>query len=397
MFRRSILSLLAAAGAIASASAQDTSIDIGPVGLAGSSTFNGPGSYTVRGAGNDIYGHWDEFHFASFNRTNADLTVTCKVTSFGPSTLESWRKGGLMIRNADPATDVRRRGHAMMMVTGWGAAMQSRVRDLTHSVSVHGSYDTADVWLRLSLEGGNKVTGFVKRDGEYGWMQYAQREIEFGDQVQVGMAVTSHTRETLGVLEVTDFEIQDGAFSLPASPADVGGTGRSVWVQEVKEGVWSVEAGGTDIGGTSDSFGFFGTEHTGDLTATYRLESLKHNNNDSKGGLMIRAGDAADAAHVSVLVKAGDGVRMYHRAETGGPTAMVENVGVWRDNVELRLTKVGNQVEASYKERGAPVDWTVLGTATVDLGVSFKVGQAATSADPARHGKLTGGLVEIVQ
>ena len=70
----------------------------------------------------------------------------------------------------------------------------------------------------------------------------------------MGLAVTSHSREALGTLDVTDFEISDGTFSLPGVPVDVGATGRPVWVQEVAEGVYSLEAGGADIGVSLERF-----------------------------------------------------------------------------------------------------------------------------------------------
>eukprot|EP01083_Nonionella_stella_P119558 357485_1 len=154
-------------------------------------------------------------------------------------------------------------------------------------------------------------------------------------------------------MDVSHFETSDEVFSLPAVPTDIGDTGLDVYVQQIKEGIWSVQAGGTDIGGNSDSFGFFGNDQTGDITATMHLNTVLRRNNDSKGGLMIRASDAADAPHVSLLVKAGDGVTLLYRELAGGPTVTLPNVGVWRDNVMRRLVKTGNSVVASYKSPSA--------------------------------------------
>lgn len=391
MIGRFLLSVVVAAGVLPHANAQ-ASVDIGPVGLAGFSVETAPGSWSVSGAGNDIWGHRDEFHYLHFNRT-ADVTVTCRVDSFGPASLESWRKAGIMFRNNNPAIEDQRQAQAMMQVTGWGVAMQTRPSDNYHSVSTHSGYDTSNVWIRL-VKSGTTVTGFVKREGEYGWMQYNQEEVTFGPEFFVGIAVTAHTRDALATVEVSNFEISDEVFSLPASPTDVGNTGRAVWVQQVKEGIWSVQAGGSDIGGTSDSFGFWSTDQTGDLTATLHLDSVLRRTLDSKGGLMIRASDDADAPHVSLVVKAGDGICLLSRAAAGGPTTVIPNVGVWRNNVELRLVKTGDSVEASYRAPGAAT-WYVLGTATAALGTNFKVGHAVTSADAGQHGEMTAGVVEV--
>lgn len=369
------------------------SVDVGPVGLAGSSERTADG-WRVSGAGNDIYGHWDEFHYLRFDRTG-DVTVTAKVTNFGPTTLESWRKCGIMFRNKNPDVDEQRLAHSTMMLTGWGVAMQSRPDDNGSSRSNHDSYDTSDVWLRLSREG-STVTGYVRRDGEYGWMQFHQEEVHFsGEDLHVGLAVTAHDRQALATMEVTDFEIADGAFSLDVGAAvDVGATGRAVRVQEVREGVYALEAGGADIGGTADSFGFLGGTQTGDVTATFDLASLLRNNNRSKGGLTMRASLDADAAHVSLLVQAGDGVILVSRAAAGEEAVTVPNVGVWRDNVELRLVKTGDAVEASYRGKGA-ASWYAFGTVSVALGDEYHVGQAVTSADRHQTGRVTGGVVQV--
>merc|ERR1712194_52512 len=105
-------------------------------------------------------------------------------------------------------------------------------------------------------------------------------------------------------MDVSHFDISDDVYSLPSPQIEVGDTGGAVWVQEAKPGIWSLKAGGSDIGGTADSFGFLGSEHSGDVTATLHLEKLVRRNNKSKGGLMMRASTAADAPHVSLLVTA---------------------------------------------------------------------------------------------
>lgn len=397
MLGRLALSLAVAAGAIVSSAVAQESGDIGrdDVGMLAGSSVQTADGWQVSGSGNDIWGYRDEFHYLRFNR-NADVTVTCLVNSFGPSTLESWRKAGIMFRNKNPAVDDQRLAQSMFSVTGWGIAHLTRENDERHTVSTHTSYPTSSVWLRL-VKQGNTISSYVKRDGEYGFMLFNSDEVAFGEEFHVGLAVTSHNRDILGTLDVSHFEISDDVYTFPANPTDIGETGRPVYVQEVKDGVWATQAGGTDIGGTSDSFGFFGDEHSAtDITATMFLEKVQWRNNDSKGGLMIRASYDADAPHVSLLVKAGDGITMYSRSTAGGDTVVKKNVGVWRDNVELRLVKSGNSVECSYRPKGA-TDWYVLGSASADLdgaGVYY-IGHAVTSASPNEHGMLTAKAVVV--
>lgn len=97
---------------------------------------------------------------------------------------------------------------------------------------------------------------------------------------------------------------------------------------------------------------------------------------------MIRASNSADAPHVSLLVNKGDGVSMIYRETSGGETSS-KCVGVWQEDVELRLVKTGNSVECSYKHPSA-TDWFVIGTATAELGdaaSTFQVGSAVASND----------------
>jgi len=388
MIGRCILSLAAfALGAISLGVDAQVSTDIGPVGIPGS--FTGGGSdYTVSGSGNDIWGHWDQFTFLHFNHTG-NVTVTCLVKEFTDAT-HAWRKAGIMFRN----NLGERSAHSMLMLTGWGIAQQSRQNQNTHSISYHDTYSIKNVWFRLVKEG-NMVTSFVKRDGEHGFMQYNSVEVDLGESFYVGLAVTSHDNSKIGTLDVSNFEISDDVFSLSAEPREIGETGKPVWVQEYRPGMWSISAGGSDIGGTSDSFGFFDQEQSGDIVATLYLEKLTRRNNDSKGGLMIRASHSVDAPHVSLLVTAKDGITMFARSATGGTTTS-ENVGVWAEDMELRLEKTGNSVKCMYKHASA-TEWFVIGTKTADLdtGGIYHVGQALSSADHGQHARLTTGSLVV--
>mmetsp|Transcript_12710 Transcript_12710/g.20557 ORF Transcript_12710/g.20557 Transcript_12710/m.20557 type:complete len:116 (-) Transcript_12710:87-434(-) len=110
---------------------------------------------------------------------------------------------------------------------------------------------------------------------------------------------------------------------------------------------------------------------------------------------MMRASHAVDAPHVSLLVTAKDGITMFSRATIGGDTVS-KNVGVWHEDMELRLVKTGNSVECAYKHSSAP-DWYVIGTATAELDSAavFHVGQAVSSADHGQHSQLTSGVVDV--
>lgn len=400
MFGRLIFSLVAVALGVISPGVDaetpvGTSTDIGTVGFSdgfSAGGLGGVGDWTVYGAGLNIWGSHDNFHFLHFNHTG-DVTVTCLVRDFTGAT-NVWRKGGIMFRN----NLGQRSAHSMIQVTGWGIAHQTRAAQNHHTSSIHNSYSINNIWLRL-VKKGNTVTSFVKRSGEYEFMKYGSNEVDLGESYYVGLAVASSNNEELGILEVRNFEISDDVYSRSDEPHEIGDTGSSIWVQEYGKDQWRIKAAGSageGIGGTADSFGFFDQEQTGDIVASLHLEKLTRRNSHSKGGLMIRASHDVDAPHVSLLVNANDGITMFARSTIGGTTTS-KNVGVWAEDVELRLEKTGNSVKCMYKHADA-TEWYVIGTETAEFGTNtdtYYVGQALSSADYRQHAELTTGVLMV--
>src|SRR5262245_51145947 len=76
------------------AAVPETSLDIGGVGIAGSTTTSN-GVYTVRASGAEVWNTTDEFRFVHAT-LNGDGNVTARVDSL--VTWESWAKAGVMIR-----------------------------------------------------------------------------------------------------------------------------------------------------------------------------------------------------------------------------------------------------------------------------------------------------------
>ena len=97
-----------------------TSRDIGAVGVTGSATASG-GTFTVRGAGADIWNSADAFHFVH-QPVSGDVDVVARVASV--EYVANWVKAGVMIR--DQLTPESQQ--ALMLVSaGKGLAFQRRV------------------------------------------------------------------------------------------------------------------------------------------------------------------------------------------------------------------------------------------------------------------------------
>ena len=160
------------------------SADVGPVGLAGSASFE-DAQYTVSGSGSDIWNQQDEYHFA-YQEVSGDGAIIARLTS--QDNTDPWAKTGVMIRES-LASDA---AHAMVVGTPEnGARLQYRAE--AGSESSDAALDelaNAPVWLRLEREG-NLLTGMISYDGQ-SWESESSITMDLPETVVVGLAVTSH-------------------------------------------------------------------------------------------------------------------------------------------------------------------------------------------------------------
>ncbi len=150
---------------------------VGSVGI-------GSGRYVVRGAGDDIEGLADSFHFV-YQTARNDCRIQARVRSVGNT--NEWAKAGVMIRQ----TLMPESPHAVMLLTPrHGPAFQRRLavgQILRHTP---GPAANAPYWLRLERVG-TTLTGFVSADNMQ-WHQVGAEQIDLGSSVLIGLAVTAH-------------------------------------------------------------------------------------------------------------------------------------------------------------------------------------------------------------
>jgi len=141
--------------------------------------------FTVTGAGADIWGTVDAFHY-TYKVLNGDGTIVARVSSLnGPS---EWTKVGVMMRQTLEAGSAQ----AMMFVSGSnGYAFQRRA--VTGGTTTHsaGGGGTAPVWVRLT-RADTDVTAWVSTDGGQNWRWVGRETMSFSGAIYVGLAVTSH-------------------------------------------------------------------------------------------------------------------------------------------------------------------------------------------------------------
>jgi phosphatidylserine/phosphatidylglycerophosphate/cardiolipin synthase-like enzyme/regulation of enolase protein 1 (concanavalin A-like superfamily) len=163
--------------------------DIGSVGVAGSAAFNpATSAFVVKGAGADIWGTADAFHYA-YRPMTGDGTAIARVATI--QNTNSWTKGGVMIRE----TLAPGSAHALMLASSSkGLAFQRRAATGGTSASTAGALVGAPYWVKLERIG-NTFNAYSSSDG-VAWTLVGSDTIPMAASVYVGLATSSHTTAT---------------------------------------------------------------------------------------------------------------------------------------------------------------------------------------------------------
>ena len=162
--------------------------DIGTLGATGSASYSS-GTFTVSGAGADIWNGADAFRFV-YTPMTGDGSIVADVTSV--QYVANWTKAGVMMRDTlDPGSR-----HAFMLVSaGKGLAFQRRVTTGGLSTSTAGPAAAAPYFVKLT-RAGSTFTAMVSSNGST-WTTVGSDTISMASTIYVGLAVSSHVQGTL--------------------------------------------------------------------------------------------------------------------------------------------------------------------------------------------------------
>ena len=201
--------------------------DIGTAGdpsIAGTATFSN-GTYTLTGAGSDVWGTDDHFQYLYRPFTGDGQIIARVVTEGSVSGLD---KAGVMFRES-LASNAR---NAFMLefpnpgrnfpTYQWRADTGGQTMD--HETSVHG----VPIWLRL-VRSGNVFIGSWAPDvnGMPGtWTQLGAETVPMGGTVYVGLAVSAHTTNravtaTFDHVQIIPAVLQASHLDVTASPSTI--------------------------------------------------------------------------------------------------------------------------------------------------------------------------------
>jgi len=157
--------------------------DVGAVGVAGGASYAN-GTFSVQGAGADIWGTADAFNFA-YQTLSGDGQIVARVASV--QAVANWSKAGVMIRGSLAANAP----FAMMLISAAkGAAFQYRTAAGASAASTAGPLAAAPYWVKI-VRAGSTITGSVSSNGT-SWTTVGSASIAMGASVDIGLAVSSH-------------------------------------------------------------------------------------------------------------------------------------------------------------------------------------------------------------
>lgn len=186
-----------------------TNGDIGATGLAGSASANN-GTFTVAGAGADIWGSTDAFQYVS-QPTSGDVEIVARVTAI--QNTQQWAKAGVMLRQALTASSP----HVLLDITPGGTVeFMTRASNGASTTLVAYGSQPAPAWLKLSRSG-STVTAYVSANGST-WTTLGSTTTSIPASAYVGLAVTSHDVNALNSSTFDNVTVTAGATPPPPPP-----------------------------------------------------------------------------------------------------------------------------------------------------------------------------------
>ena len=175
--------------------------DVGSVGVAGSASYTS-GTFTVSGAGTQIYGTADAFHFV-YQPLLGDGAIVARLVSLQGGS--SYVSAGVMIRETLSADSTNAK------TADWAAygSIYFDVRTTTGgSTSEPGSVGaTLPYWVKVTRSG-STFTSYTSSNGT-NWVQLAASQpITMGQSAYVGLAVTSGSASALATATFDNVSVQ---------------------------------------------------------------------------------------------------------------------------------------------------------------------------------------------
>jgi len=193
--------------------------DLGTASPAGAATYAG-GTWTVKGAGTDIWGANDSGHF-TYRAVTGDCAIVARIDAV-PTTNKNAR-AGVMMRTSLTAGAPR----AWMALSGDGNLQQNMPGLTVYGGTNYGNKtltpSLSSYWVKLERIG-NIISGSVSPDGtNWAATDVGRIDAPVPETIEVGLVVSSFVNGTLNTSTFSNVQITGGdggaPIPLPAAPA----------------------------------------------------------------------------------------------------------------------------------------------------------------------------------
>ena len=356
-----------------------SSVDVGSVGAVGGASF-ASGTFTIAGAGADVWGTTDAMRFV-YQPLSGDGTIVARVASV--QNVAPWTKAAVTIRET---LSPNAANAAMLVSAAKGLSFQQRAvtSGVTTATLTGGA---APAWIKLSRTG-STFTASRSSDG-VAWTVVGSTTIAMARDVFVGLFVTSHTAGQLASAAFDKVAVAQLGAPVGASSfhtADIGSVGVGGSAQMNAVGGYSLSGAGADVWGTADAFRYMYDQVTGDWDIETRVGAVDAVHGWTKAGVMIRESLQPDAAYAFVAVTPAKGVALQYRSATAVASAQANVVSATAPQW-VKLSRRGSQVSA-FRRTDAGT-WQPLGSVNVSLSATVYVGVAVSSHDATRAATAT--------
>ena len=187
-----------------------TDADIGSVGVSGSASYSS-GTFTVKGAGADIWNTADGFNYV-YQSASGDTAVVARVASESGSS--SYAKAGVMIRESTSSGSIEA---STLLTSTNGVAMEVRSTTGAATINVAGWVRgiKPPQWVKIARSG-NTFTASYSADGST-WTQIASTNVSMASSTIVGLAVTSHDTSSLNTSTFDNVSVGSGGGGIDTS------------------------------------------------------------------------------------------------------------------------------------------------------------------------------------
>lgn len=188
--------------------------DIGAVGRVGDAYVASNGTFVVSGAGADIWGSADEFHFV-YRQMQGDGSIIARVLSL--QNTDGFAKACVMLRET---LNPNSRNVAHFLSPEFGTGFQVRASTGGATVYTAGSSKLAPYWLKLERTG-SQMKGYSSPDGQT-WKLEGTANVSMVSNIYAGFGITAHNDTTLNAAAFAQVEVLPAR--APVAPATLAVT-----------------------------------------------------------------------------------------------------------------------------------------------------------------------------